>query len=737
MYKTITKSYVGFSIVGICVAACMVIVIKSRYDYQDPVALFRHARAAVDTKQITDRNGIPLNVSYQGQWNTSATLPIYNIPEELKNIFVIAEDHRYFNHFGVDWRARVGALFSIFNGTTTPRGASTITEQVIRMLHPRARSLWSKWIEGWEAYTLEQNVDKIEILEFYLNQIPYAGQRRGVVQAARYYFARSLDTLSLKEMLALAILVRAPSRFDLKKHVFSIEGSIIRLAKKLYHKGVITEEQIASLVGQKLKLSPSENLVNAAHFIEYVRAKEYNRSKDEKKIQTTLDSTLQRTVTKLLKSRLNQLASMDLKHGAVVVADHISGEVLAWASLGVSCESAPLASGCAIDMVQRARQPGSALKAFLYGAALQKGWSPVTLINDEPYANTVGNGLHNYRNYSRSHYGTVTLRQALGNSLNIPAVHTIEYVGVQEYFDLLKRLGFNSLNKSARFYDEGLALGSGEVTLFELVQAYQTLANKGIFKPLSVTLRDEQVRHPDRIYSQEVASLVGNILSDHWARALEFGSASVLNFPNQTAVKTGTSTDYRDSWAVGYSNKYVVGIWMGNVDGQPTKGVTGSIGPALLLRSIFNQLNQNSDPKPLYLSPKLTPQNVCVTVNGSVVPSDLNCTAYTEYFLGTPSEVALPLKKPGAEIRLARPAPGLMMAFDPRVPAEHQRFEMHITGVSPNDEVEWIIDGKSNSRLRSDKFLWPIVRGHHTARGEVFRDGVLVAKTEEHGYLVR
>ena len=248
-----------------------------------------------------------------------------------------------------------------------------------------------------------------------------------------------------------------------------------------------------------------------------------------------------------------------------------------------------------IDAVRAPRQPGSAMKPLLYGLALDSGWTAATVIDDSPLAADVGPGLHAYQNYSRRFYGPIGLRDALGNSLNIPALKALHFVGSTAYLGFLRELGFTSLNDHPDVYGDGLALGNGAVSLYELVQAYAALANGGQYRPLTVLAepgRQSLGRQTSgrQVLSAEGASLIANILSDRDARTLEFGRASVLNFQAPTAVKTGTSSDFRDAWAVGFDARHTVGVWMGNLDQTPSQGVTGSTGPAILLLAMDPRL---------------------------------------------------------------------------------------------------------------------------------------------------
>lgn len=694
---------------------------------------FAEITSHVTRMEVTDRNGVALNTTYANDWNLHDAVPVHEIPRFLIRAFIEAEDQRFFAHSGQDWIARVSALAQNIAAMREVRGASTITEQVVRMIHPRARTVWSRWLEGWEAERLERVHAKLEVLEFYLNQVPYAANRRGVLQAARYYFDRDLETLSKHEMLVLAVLVRAPSRLDL----FSgdrdlLQRAVERLAVRMVAAGELSTYERERMSASDFDLQQPTLPVDARHFLGYVTAR-YAGSGAE--LHTTLDAMLQARLQPLLDQRLAFLATRRVENGALLVADHRSGEILAWLVGGAGNAAVP---GRLIDTVVTPRQPGSALKPFLYALALQRGWTPATLIDDAPLAEMVGYGLHRYRNYSRTFYGRVTLRTALGNSLNIPAVRTIQFAGTADYLSLLDRLGFQSLSRQPDYYGDGLALGNGEVTLLELVQAYAALAHRGVYREFAARSEDVGVQSGDRVFSAEVASLLGNILSDPAARRLEFGSGSVLNLPVQTAVKTGTSSDYRDSWAVGYNDRYVVGVWMGNLDQTSMLGVTGSTGPALVLRGAFDVLNRHRETKALWLSPRLRRHTICADTGIAFAPG-MTCRQRSEYFVpGTlPERTSAPAAVPAREIRMRQPTPGLRMAWDPRLPATQQAFEFMLQGVAGSDVVEWCIDGNATIREMGPSHVWPLSRGEHGVSATVWRDGQIIASIDETRFLVK
>ncbi|HEU5047173.1 MAG TPA: transglycosylase domain-containing protein [Rickettsiales bacterium] len=651
---------------------------------------------------VVDRSGAPLAVSYRNALNDSSILPLYSVPSLLQQAFIAAEDKRFFSHHGVDWLARLAAVRQDIKALHGVRGASTITEQVVRILHPRPRTLWSRWVEGFEAMSLERHAAKAQILEFYLNQVPYAANRRGIVQAARYYFNREVATLTPKEMLALAVLPRAPSAYDLYAHPGKITPALLRLATAMH----LPEEETAS---GAFALGKPALPVSADHFVSYIRQ---NVAASPGKLTTTLDAHIQQQAQQTLDALLRGMKRKQAHNAAAMIVDHETGEILAWVTAGDSQQ--------AIDAVLTPRQPGSSMKPLLYALALDSGWTAATIIPDEPITQEINDGMHRFRNYSHTYYGKVTLREALGNSLNIPAIHTIDHVGVARYLATLHRLGMESLTQPADFYDEGLALGDGEVTLFEMMQAYAALAHRGVFRPLTALLDSPYARPNERIYSEEAASLIGNILSDPWAKRLEFGTGSMLNLPVQTAAKTGTSTDYHDAWAMGYNSHYVVGIWMGNLDGKPMDGVTGSSGPAIALRSIFAALTERIPTAPLYLSPRLVKHDICTQAHDG----SRGCFMHSEYFIaGTEPTAAAPIVSTAPHPALVRPVDGLYLAYDPRVPANKQAFEFVAQGISPGQQAGWKLNGKTVAVTDNGHYLWPLQRGDYQLVLEVAESG--------------
>ncbi len=722
------------------------VAIKTARDLRPTPATLSFGDSEVRKPQLVDRRGNPLSVSYQNRWSVQ-TVPLHEIPALLRNGFIESEDRRFASHGGVDWLARVHALAQNMLAMRAVRGASTISEQVVRMIHPRARTVWSRWLEGIEAGRLEKRFSKSAILEFYLNQVPYGHRRRGVVEASRFYFDRDPATLNAKESLALAVLVRAPSGLDPRRGTRSCQKRILRLAAHMRQKGLLGEAEYRAVLSENFEFAHSCRVIEAPQFVQHV----YNTAGAEVLnssgiVTTSLDGRIQQKVRQILWNRLDALRSSDVGDGAALVVDNRRGEVLAWASESVSAGE----SQGWVDAVTIRRQPGSTLKPFLYSLAMEMGWTAATLIEDAPLREAAGCGLHSFHNYSRTYYGPVRLRVALGNSLNTPAIRTIRFTGTERFLHRLRMLGICGLDKTAEFYGHGLALGDGEVSLFELVQAYSALARHGTFVPLR-TLSGRNVpagaMHP--VISPACAALTGDILSDPQARRLEFGEGHLMRFPVLTAVKTGTSTDHRDCWAVGFSDRYTAGVWMGNLDRRPTRGITGAIGPALVLRAIFAELDRDGETGAFSAWPGIETRSICA-VSGMLAGPDCpriderfepgrapveTCSLHASSGIPPLSSVPGPIARsagPGrpfraqsSVVRLLQPSTGLQIALDPRIPAELQAFAFEVSETIDPARIEWVLNEEPAGVTGKDvrRFLWPIRRGEFTLRARVWQEG--------------
>ncbi len=667
----------------------------------------------LDGTHFTAADGTPLNLSFASRFNRAAVLPLSSIPPLVRKAFVASEDHRYWQHGGVDWTARFAALWQNLRAGHVERGASTIGEQAARILEPRPRTYWSHWTAGFDAGRLLRRFGHAEVLAFYLNQVPYGARRRGVAQAARHYFGRELDALDPAEQLALAVLVRSPVHYDPARHPRALRRAVDQLAGRMHAAGVISATEATAI--RRAPITPGDLplAVDAGPFVVYAAQRARAEGLTAPVVQTTLDPALQCFVQKILRERVKALADRGVHDAAALVVDNRTGAVLAWAV-------APGGHPYGIDPVVTPRQPGSTLKPFVYGLALAKlGWQADHVLQDTPLAERVDTGVHRYRNYSGRHYGKVSVRYALANSLNIPAVRTAQAVGVRDIIGLLQRLGFTTFRKGADYYGPAIVLGDGAVSLHDLVQGYASLARHGQFLPLHV-LEGVPQPAPVQVLPPDVASLLASILSDPDARAAEFGAMSVLDLPLPTAVKTGTSSDYHDIWTVGFDDRYTVGVWMGNLDGSATDGLTGAAGPAPVLRQVFARLRRDAPYAGLWHSPALRAVATCEWIGPPP------CVHRREWYLPGHRQVARDGAAPAAagEPAIARPLPDETLAIDPRLPrnAQQLHFALDDAGLAVR-RVIWHVDGQPLADTRAANGAWTLVPGAHEVSAEVWVHG--------------
>jgi penicillin-binding protein 1C len=591
------------------------------------------------------------------------------------------------------------------------RGASTIGEQVARILKPRPRTYWSHWVAGFDADRLLHRFGHAQVLGFYLNQVPYGAQRRGVAQAAHYYFGREVGALDPTEQLALAVLVRSPQGYDPRSHPRALRRAVDQLAARMRASHAINAVEADAIDRAPIQPGSMPLAVDAGPFVVYAQQRAQALGFTGPVQRTTLDATLQQFVQQTLRKRVDELRDRGVQNAAALVVDNATGAVLAWAV-------APGGDPYGIDPVLTPRQPGSTLKPFVYGLAMTRlDWQPDHVLEDSPLAERIDEGVHRYRNYSGRHYGRASLRYALANSLNIPAVRTAQAVGVPAIVDELQRFGFTTFDKSSDYYGPAIVLGDGAVSLFELVQGYAGLARHGRFLPLHVL---QEVPQPDPVgvLPAPVASLLANILSDPDARAAEFGADSVLDLPLPTAIKTGTSSDYHDIWTVGFDDRYTVGVWMGRLDGKATDQLTGALGPAPVLRQIFANLRMGVPYAGLWHSPALRATETCEWIGPPP------CVRRQDWYLPVVPDAMAGAAPEHAEPAIARPLQGEMLAIDPRTPRASQQF--HFALDSNGHAIEravWSVDGSPLPGNDGDPASWELAPGTHRVSARVWMDG--------------
>jgi len=547
-----------------------------------PAALFAPPAAAVE---FVDYHGAPLRTRPQdGQF--TRRLAFHEIPTALVDATLAAEDHRFWQHPGVDWLATARAAAGWIRHGRVISGGSTITQQLIKLAHPRPRTVRTKLIEAAQALRLEQVWDKQRILTEYLNRVDYGNLGVGCAEGAQFYFAKPPADLSAAEAAFLAGLPQAPSRFNPRRHFERAQKRQQWILGRMRATGRLSEAEYGRAVVEPLRLSSARRAFQAPHFVDLLL--QQRGPFPPGRVATTLDLELNRAAETALRGQLARLRSEHAENGAVVVIANGIGGVLAF--VGSEDYFAPAAGQ--VNGAWAPRSAGSTLKPFTYLLALGQGATPASLVADVPTDFPTATGLFHPVNYDRRNHGPVRYRLALANSLNIAAVKVLASVGGPAPLQrLLRECGLTTLDRPPEFYGLGLTIGNAETRLLELVSAYAVLARLGEFQPYRL-LADEPAAPPARrVTTVADAWLVADILSDNAARASAFGSESFLRFDFPVACKTGTSSDFRDNWAIGYTPEFTVGVWVGNFDGTPMARVSGVSGAAPVLHEVFELLH--------------------------------------------------------------------------------------------------------------------------------------------------
>ncbi len=645
---------------------------------------------------LLDRNGEVLHELRvdQGRRRLDWT-PLQGISPVLQNAVVHAEDRRFYEHSGMDYKAMARALMQ---GLTQEglRGASTITMQLASMLDgdllpfKGRRSLWQKWKQILKAWEIDETWSKEEILETYLNLVTFRGELQGISATSRALFGKDPHGLNQSESLILASLIRSPN------------ASFEQVLRRIRHLNSSVGWQIGDdEIQSKLKeVFLGSNFVRPrADLAPHVSRQLLKGKPPGSQVISTLDGKVQRFALGCLKNHLISLKSQNVQDGSVLIVENRTGEVLAY----VSFTAAP-SHRRFVDGVRGRRQAGSTLKPFLYALAFDKRiLTPASVLEDAPLDIAVLGGIYQPKDYDSEFRGLVTCRVALASSLNVPAVRTLILVGLEPFLRNLRSLGIKGLNESGDFYGPALALGSADVTLWELANAYRTLANGGTWTDLQMTRGEECRSPPKRVFSEASAFLVSDILSDREARSLTFGLENPLATRFWTAVKTGTSKEMRDNWCIGYSQKYTVGVWVGNFTGEPMWNVSGITGAAPIWVEVMNWLHRND------VSPRREPSAKIVRkkidFRGGPEPSR------EEWFIqGT--EPHSEEKRIGQfNQRIVYPLSDTVIALDPDIPPEHQKI--FFISQTHEEDLRWVLNGHTISRV--GKVLpWTPKTGVHT-----------------------
>jgi penicillin-binding protein 1C len=555
-----------------------------------PFPLERLERPAATV--VEDRHGEPLRFFLAADERWRLPVSYDELPEELRRAVVASEDQRFFHHPGVDPLAVLRATVHNLRARRVVSGASTLTMQIARMADPAPRTIGAKAREAFRALQLERHFTKRELLEIYLNLAPYGGNLEGVGAAARFYYGKPVEQLALGEIGLLVALPRSPRLYDPVQHPEAALAVRDKVLRQLRDRGAFTDQQVREAmrvpVPRRRLSAPFEAPHFARRVVEESGASQAGQ-RTASRIRTSLDLELQQVAEEKVETYVRRLRSQGIGNAAAVVVENSSHRVRAWIGSGGFEESEHSGQ---VDGVLARRSPGSTLKPFLYGLAFDDGQVvPASYLLDVPtdYAGYVA------ENYDGTYRGRVEAQQALVHSLNAPAVRLLAGVGLGEFFDLLQRGGARSLDRPAYRYGLPLILGSGELTLLELAQLYSALANGGEYFPATWAAEERAsqagVRElGERLLSEESAWLLTETLLQVERPDLPRAWSLSRSAP-AVAWKTGTSYGHRDAWAVGYSRRFTIAVWVGNFDGSPRHGISGSEHASPLLFDLFRALD--------------------------------------------------------------------------------------------------------------------------------------------------
>ena len=600
--------------------------------------------------QIYDRNGKLLYTFYGARNQTY--VPLSKIPKDMQDATIAIEDRSFYTHGAIDFRGIARALYSIIFHKEL-QGGSTLTQQLVKnaLLTPQ-QTIQRKIKEVILAFATELMYTKNQILEMYLNQVPYGGTTYGVEAAAQTYFGKDISKLSLAQMAFIAALPEAPS--ELSPYGSHPELGIARqqeVLQDMNQQGYITKQQLTQASKEKLTFVKITNPIKAPHFVFYIRdllVQKYGENAVEEggfKVITSLDLNVQNMAQQAVSNEVAAVAMYHVGNGAALVTDPATGEILAM----VGSKNYYDPNGGNVNETIALLQPGSSIKPINYSLGLLNGYGASTPFIDEPICfPDPPNKPYCPHNYDMRWHGVVQMRYALANSINIPAVEMLDLNGLVPFINLAKKMGITTFTNPSD-YGLSLTLGGGDVRMTDMAEAYGVLANQGykidLHPILKITDRQgniiEQYNPPaspifgQQILPSSVTFIISDILADNQAREMEFGPDSALKIPGQyVSVKTGTTNDYDDNWTIGYTPSYLVATWVGNNDHSPMSGVvTGITGAAPICNDIMVNLLKNKQPQIPQKPPDVFGEYVCTTTGLIAAKSGGGCPTRFEYLI--------------------------------------------------------------------------------------------------------
>ena len=697
---------------GICALAAAIALQRSGID----VAKLRPSQGSIT---YTDRNGIVLGTILGTASEHSVSVPLNSVSPVFLDAILAAEDARFWRHGAVDVRALLRATrdYAIFGEARS--GGSTIEMQLARLLSPGvilslskddAAGGRSEIVRKLAQIALAERIEiassKTDELAAYVNRVPMGGNLYGVEAAARAYFGEPAADLDLAQASLLAAIPNDPARLAPDTGWQALRARQRYVLRRMADLGEITPATANRAFAETLRVRLHDSGIDdAPHALFFLYAGGIRSGR----VRTTLDRPLQRFVQAQAQDVIGALERYHVTGAAALVVDNRTGEVLAYVGSPDYFSDAALGRN---DGVQALRQPGSSLKPFTYELALERGTiRSTTILPDVPAAYAIPGGkLYAPGDYSGRFSGPVRVRYALANSLNVPAVHVLSDLGVEPFLARLHALGFAHLSHPPSYYGLGLTLGSGEVSLWELVQAYVAMARGGSFVPLHLTAENST---PRSIGDAADWALITDMLADPHARAHSFGLHSVLEMPFPAAVKTGTSSDFHDTWTVGFTRDFTVGVWVGNFDGSPMRGVSGVTGAGPLWNRIMLHLYERNAEPPAFPAPSgFERKSICATTGRIVMPKHDDCVAVVQEWVAPSDLPALRRRAQAPSLRIVFPAEGDTFVLDATTNALQRREQqLLLRAIDARASVRWSVDGTALPLDANGNAFWPLRLG--------------------------
>jgi penicillin-binding protein 1C len=657
----------------------------------------------------TDRNGIALGTILGAGSAHSASVTLDSISPIFLDAILATEDARFWRHGAVDVRALLRAArdYAIFGGARS--GGSTIEMQLARLLFPAAgaREIVRKLEQIALAERIEVASSKTAVLVAYVNRVPMGGNVYGVEAAARTYFGEPAADLDLAQASLLAAIPNDPARLAPDADWQALRARQRYVLHRMVDLGEITPATAGRAFAETLNVRFADSGIDdAPHALFSLYG---GASLHGGRVRTTLDRPLQRFVQAQTRNVIGALERYHVTGGAALVVDNRTGDVLAYVGSPDYFSDEALGRN---DGVRALRQPGSSLKPFTYELALERGTiRSTTILPDVAAAYAIPGGkLYEPGDYSGRFSGPVRVRYALANSLNVPAVRVLSGLGVEPLLARLHALGFVHLDRTPAYYGLGLTLGSGEVSLWELVQAYVAMARGGSFLPLHLT---GEPATPRAIGDPATWALITDMLADPHARAHSFGLHSVLEMPFPAAVKTGTSSDFHDTWTVGFTRDYTVGVWVGNFDGSPMRGVSGVTGAGPLWNRIMLHLYERNAEPPAFAPPRgFVRRSICATTGRLALRASADCAAVVREWVAPRDLPALLARHEPAALRIVFPADGDTFVLNVTTSAlQRQEQQLSLRAIDPRALVHWSVNGTALALDASGNAFWPLRLG--------------------------